>query len=85
MKKYVKRPIVIEAMQWTGFNYEELMTYFKYPTHLLLIERSLYIVTLEGRMRATPGDYIIKGIAKEFYPCKPSVFIMTYEEVKEPE
>lgn len=85
MAKYVKRPIVIDAMQWTGFNYEELMTYFKYPKYLLLIEIDLYVITLEGRMKASLGDYIIKGVANEFYPCKPSVFIMTYEEVKEPE
>ena len=43
----------------------------------------LMIRTLEGDMHASPGDYVIKGVQGEFYPCKPAIFAKTYEEVKD--
>ena len=46
-------------------------------------ERYLLIDTLEGQMHASPGDYIIKGVHGEFYPCKPDIFVETYEKVSE--
>ena len=42
-----------------------------------------YIPTLEGRMKVSDGDYVIKGVQGEFYPCKPDIFEATYEEVKD--
>ncbi len=42
-------------------------------------ESSLYVDTLEGRHEAKPGDYIIKGIKGEFYPCKPDIFLKSYD------
>jgi hypothetical protein len=45
---------------------------------------SLLIITLEGDMRADPGDWIIKGVQGEFYPCKPEIFLATYERVADP-
>ncbi len=44
--------------------------------------QNLYIQTLEGDMRVMPEDYVIKGISGEFYPCKPDIFLQTYEEVQ---
>lgn len=43
-------------------------------------EPCIYILTLEGRMRADIGDYVIRGVAGEFYPCKPGIFEQTYEQ-----
>ena len=78
-KKYRKKPIVIEAIQWTGDNLVEVsqfMTHGRYNGEVKTIE----IETLEGIMIASIGDYIIKGIKGEFYPCKSDIFEQTYEE-----
>ena len=84
MRKYVKRPITIEAVQWTGDNRKDIwdfctLAYFNtdYETGNL----KLNIQTLEGTMEASVGDYIIKGIQGEFYPCKEDIFHLTYDEV----
>lgn len=78
-KFYKKIPVTIQALQWTGDNKEEMLTYcdrafFKADSN------DLTIVTLEGDMIASTGDYIIKGIKGEFYPCKPDIFDLTYHE-----
>lgn len=83
--KYRKRPVVVEAVQFTGNNFDEVCEFMKVP---LLPPRSfgldkLVIHTLEGRMEAQPNDYIIKGVKGEFYPCKPDIFEQTYERVDE--
>ena len=84
IKKYVKKPIEVEAVQWTGDNTDEIEKFTNIAC--LLRERTvatkLRIVTLEGRMDANLCDYIIKGVNDEFYPCKPDIFEKTYEEVK---
>ena len=80
--RYRKKPVEIEAVRWTGENLEEIKDFAKGA----LVRRGpagIAIDTLEGRMRADKGDYIIKGIAGEFYPCKPDIFKATYEEVDE--
>ncbi|MEN6401641.1 MAG: hypothetical protein ABFD94_06825 [Armatimonadia bacterium] len=51
--------------------------------YVVLPDATVYILTLEGPMRADPGDWIIRGVKGEFYPCKPDVFVATYEPVKE--
>jgi hypothetical protein len=84
MHKYTKKPIVIEAVQWTGDNQKEIfdfcsMSYFN--TTLETGELSLMIQTLEGPMSASVGDYVIKGIKNEFYACKPDVFMLSYDKV----
>lgn len=81
IKKYKKKPVIIEAIQWTGENLSEIdkFTQAKVKNHGLV----LIIPTLEGDMYASLGDYIIKGVNGEFYPCKPSIFAKTYEEVTE--
>jgi len=86
--KYRKKPVVIEAIQFTGGNFDEIKELTKTsPTNreVLYIPHSekLIIKTLEGDMTANKWDYIIKGIQGEFYPCKPDIFEQTYEKVCE--
>ena len=73
MSKYRKKPVVIEA--------EQYRTDKPLPFHNVVCydgER-FYVPTLEGDMTVTDGDWIIKGVKGEFYPCKPDIFEMTYE------
>lgn len=87
--KYRKKPVVIEAMH---FNLETKDRVFNWITCNKVAdwgeedgegnaEPVIRIETLEGDMIARPGDYIIKGIKGEFYPCKPDIFEATYEAV----
>ena len=80
IQKWRKKPVVIEAVQWTGKNIDEVMKFngLTVRGHAGTIS----IVTLEGTMDAKVGDFIIKGISGEFYPCKPNIFKKTYEKVK---
>lgn len=85
MGKFKKKPVVIEAFQFNGgFSFDEMLcefgkdfadavTYSKFSNEL-------EIATLEGVMRTQPGDWIIRGVKGEFYPCKPDIFAETYEE-----
>lgn len=93
--KYRKKPVIIEAVQYTGNNLEEVIAFtgkhprfnewFKswedYIAHVSSDNGIFKIFTLEGVMDASIGDYIIKGIKGEFYPCKPDIFAATYEIV----
>lgn len=76
INKYRKKPVIVEAIQYTGDNIEEIKDFCKDCSVLF---DSLIIFTLEGRMKASINDYIIKGVNGEFYPCKPDVFEKTYE------
>jgi len=82
-KSYRKKPVVIEAVQWDGKNQFEVMNFCKscYFTSYG-VEKDLYIDTLEGDMKASVGDYIIKGVEGEFYACKPKIFELTYENAE---
>lgn len=82
IKKYRKKPVVIEAIQWNGSNAFEIWNDFEDIPIRLKEEGTLLISTLEGDHIASIGDYIIKGIKGEFYPCKPDIFEETYEEVE---
>ena len=89
IKKYVKKPISIEACQWNGNNEEELRQFVGSDIYFDTNDRvkregvkNIYIITLEGQMRGHIGDYIIKGIQGELYPCKPDIFEETYEKVE---
>ena len=77
IKQYRKKPVVVEAVQWTGANYDEIVEFTGSKAKLCC--RDLMIHTLEGDHFASIGDYIIKGVAGEFYPCKPDIFEQTYE------
>ena len=80
--KYRKKPVVIEAVQFDGT--DESCDWLLPQLRDGSISRSfnkLYIKTLEGTMTADVGDWIIKGVNGEFYPCKPDIFAKTYEQV----
>ncbi len=84
MATYRKKPVVIEAVQWTGRNYPEIVRFcagtpLGNQNHH---DDSFIILTLEGNHRASKGDWIIKGVKGEFYPCKPDIFEVTYEKVE---
>ena len=85
VKKYKTKPCEIEAIKWTGANFEEIAKFTNCKAYMELMYSSmkeeLIIKTLEGDMMATVGDYIIKGLRGEFYPCKPDVFHKKYEEI----
>lgn len=83
MAKYKKKPVVIDAVQYTKHNKDKLIEFLGLSKEDNLEE--LIISTLEGDMKASYGDYIIKGVKGEFYPCKPDIFKETYEEVEEEE
>lgn len=77
-QQFRKKPIVISAVQYLPENWDAvqnfmLATYQPEPPQFLGIE------TLEGVMEVSPGDWIIKGVQGEFYPCKPDIFDATYE------
>ncbi|MFD3523877.1 hypothetical protein [Streptomyces sp. NPDC058653] len=89
MPKFRKKPVEIEAVQLTRNTTPDKVASWcggrvtphpekNYTGGPLVIE----IDTLEGTMRAEPGDWIIKGVAGEFYPCKPDIFAATYEAVE---
>lgn len=91
--KYKKKSVEIEAVQQTGLNLEEIKAFVGEPLIYNIIDTawevgkgrpyvSMKIKTLEGDMTASEGDYIIKGVSGEFYPCKPDIFKATYEEVE---
>ena len=81
MKKYRKKPVVIEAAQLTKDNGQEIVDWIKGRHAQVYPDGEVWIETLEGIMKAGIGDWIIKGVKDEFYPCKPDIFEMTYEEI----
>ena len=86
MARYRKKPVVIEAVQWTVDNIDEIHDFLspdkpQYMDGFSDRDRIVGINTLEGLMVAREGDWIIKGVKGEFYPCKPDIFEQTYEAV----
>jgi hypothetical protein len=108
MSKFRKKPVVIEAVQWTGANVQAVAEFLagadllvsRTPTEGDILKRdhhdafhriasfdlavtppTLAIPTLEGTMTAISGDWIIRGVKGEFYPCNPDIFAATYEPV----
>lgn len=84
-KQYVKKPVIIDAVQWTGTNKTEIEEFCGdkaiFERLSLIDEDALSIRTLEGVLDAKWGDFIIKGIKGEFYPCKEDIFHLTYDLV----
>lgn len=83
--KFRKKPVVIEAKQWDGSQ----EVYQWCAESMLSVSRNsdgkmhgLKLKTLEGGLNVSDGDWIIKGIKGEFYPCKPDIFEATYEAVE---
>ena len=85
--KYRKKPVVIEAWLWdeTRTTFDKIGCKNMYSSGHYDAPDLMYsigIETLEGTMRVNKGDYIIKGVKGEFYPCKPDIFLMTYDKIK---
>ena len=90
MAKFRKKPVVIEAMQWTGGNLDDIINFCSGQATYegmasgggkIVIETLESEKELKTRHAADVGDYIIKGVKGEFYPCKPDIFEATYEPV----
>lgn len=83
-----KKPIVIEAIRWDGANIKDMHIFMRdifCDTTIVHYDVTghMFIPTLEGEMTANPGDWIIKGVKGEFYPCKHDIFEATYEVVEQ--
>ena len=92
--KFRKKPVVVDAIQWTGGNLFEVIEFtdgrpdingnfagMAWEKYCDLVERDgLKIFTLEGKMSASVGDWIIRGVQGELYPCKLDIFEATYEQ-----
>jgi hypothetical protein len=81
MAKFRKKPVVIEAIQYDGINSADIHEFGGECILEPVGENYLEISTLEGKMKAMPRDYIIKGVNGEFYPCKPDIFEKTYDRL----
>lgn len=89
--KFRKKPVVIDAWRWDGKDEESAPGWFAEgrkkvfsgkPGGILRDYDRLVIKTLEGMMEASAGDWIIRGVLGEIYPCKPEHFSLTYEQVE---
>lgn len=81
--KYRKKPVVIDAEKFDG-SYDSAKLIVAWSCGACTADNgdgTLSVVTAEGTMKANPGDWIIKGVKGEFYPCKPDIFEATYELV----
>jgi len=86
MDIYRKKPVVIEAIQYNGTEQSAIEISSIEDFEGMLDFKSgkfdgFYINTLEGQMNVSNGDYVIKGVQGEFYPCKPDIFELTYEKI----
>lgn len=87
IRKFRKKPVVIEARRFEANEIHEQFALAEWcngklrGTMLPPEQRLIEIYTLEGEMDARVGDWIIKGVKGEFYPCKPDIFEVTYEEI----
>lgn len=86
MPKFRKKPVEVEALQYKN-DAESIAEIHDFVNGTISVDYSkeppiLKIPTLEGEMKAKPGDYIIKGVEGEFYPCRSDIFDKTYEKVE---
>lgn len=84
MSKYRKNPVEIDAMQWIKGETDPLLIFMMSDDidDMCMIDGELMINTLEGLMKVSDRDYVIKGIKGEIYPCNPDIFEQTYEKVE---
>lgn len=89
MKQYRKKPVTIEAVQFDGLNPTEIKDFVGENCEVEIYDNEvtppvarIVIHTLEGDMEVSRGDYVIKGVKGEFYPCKPDIFQQTYESAE---
>ena len=81
--QYIKKPIPVEAIQWTGDNFQEVREFMNDAHVVITMYDDLIIPTLEGDMKAPKDSWIIRGAMGEYYPCRREVFEETYEPVEE--
>jgi hypothetical protein len=84
--KFRKKPVVIDAIEFTEGSHGAVLDFFQAnnaPRAPQIFADYLIIPTLEGDMRADLGDWIIRGVKGEFYPCKPDIFAATYDPAEE--
>ncbi len=85
MARFRKKPVEIDAVRWDGHEDTfDIILKWAAPDESRTFAMSdgyLYIATLEGEMRADPGDWVIRGVEGEVYPCKPNIFVQTYDLV----
>lgn len=87
--RYQKKPVIVDAILFTRDSFDDVVKFTNGAAHSLLIERcpngkcTCVIPTLEGKHIANEGDYIIRGVKGEYYPCKPDIFKQTYTEANE--
>lgn len=79
-----KKPVVVEVIQYNGKNHHKLKAFVGHSLHIQQEHYAsdvleLHIETLEGQMKVSIGDYVIRGVNGEFYPCKPDIFKKTYD------
>lgn len=84
VRRYRKKPVTIEAIQYDGSNYNEVSDFVGNDV-VAAHNGQLIVKTLEGELVAPIGDFIIRGVKGEFYPCKPDIFMMTYDVDTPPE
>lgn len=84
MPQFRKKPVVIEAVRFTGTNDDEVLRFVGGLKNATPSVAGMRIPTLEGTMVAYPGDWIIRGVVGEYYPCRPDIFAATYEPVPAP-
>ena len=81
--KYVKKPVVVDAIQMLSDNIDQV--YEMLGDSLIIVgdmdNLKHFIDTLEGIMEISWGDYVIKGVKGEFYPCKPDIFELSYDKI----
>ena len=85
-----KKPVTVAAIQWTGSNFEEIKAFLGKDANkcygIFLEDKpekgNLVIETFEGNHTTSPGDFIIRGVKGEYYPCKPDIFEQTYEVIE---
>lgn len=88
MPRYRKKPIEVEAIRYDTAAVNEVIGWIHLNGgHAWVIPNTkvLFLETLEGGMRANPGDWIVQGVVGEFYPCNPEVFELTYEKIGDSE
>lgn len=86
LMKFRKKPVEIEAIKYQAeFGNNRIMNWLSQNganiKDWLFHDDEIIIPTLEGKMKVSPGDWIIKGVKGEFYPCKPDIFELTYEAI----
>ena len=83
MPKFKKKPVTIEAVQFTGDNWKEIVKFITVPFEAFVAEQYITIPTGAGDYKVELNDWIIRGVHGEFYPCEPGIFEKTYEELLE--